>query len=461
MILRSYRQIVKQVLACLIVLSFSLVHAFAQNVNKADVQEIIIKLTNTLNDQYPFPEFSLQYQNALLKNEHNGKYNNLTEQQLAEQLTTDLQQIHKDVHLHVVRNESQYKNLTSPEAASSNQASELEQLQRQNYGFKTVDLDPFSSVAYINIPGPFYATQESFDMAAAAMNMAAYSKYVILDVRTNGGGSGQMGRFLASYFYNAGEEQFYLNGFYKDRSMDEQEWTYAYVPGKRNPVAKVYILISPNTGSAAEGFAYAMQKLHRATIVGEASAGAGIAGSFQPLKHNLVVFLPFKMVVAPNTQVGWEGTGVVPDSVTTGKDALTETRQFIWQDILKNSADSNLKASVAWQLEDSKPSINSKSGLLKRYADFTGKYDETHFVVARQGRFIWQIAERGKSNREFEMREVKPDVFTIIDLNKTYGTNSTRLYINRTADGKLNNLKEKILLPNGTVYTDPRIFQHR
>ncbi|KQM74837.1 hypothetical protein ASE74_02330 [Pedobacter sp. Leaf216] len=122
------------------------------------------------------------------------------------------------------------------------------------------------------------------------MNTAAYSQYVIIDVRANGGGILQMGRFLASYFFAAGDEKFYLNGFYKDRTHDEQEWTYSFVPGRRNVNGKVFILISPNTGSAAEGFAYAMQKMHRATIIGEASAGAGIAGSYIPLKNNLVAF---------------------------------------------------------------------------------------------------------------------------------------------------------------------------
>ncbi|WP_255501619.1 hypothetical protein [Olivibacter sp. SDN3] len=34
-------------------------------------------------------------------------------------------------------------------------------------------------------------------------------------------------------------EQFYLNDFHKDRKFDEQEWTCSFVPGRRNPDAKV------------------------------------------------------------------------------------------------------------------------------------------------------------------------------------------------------------------------------
>jgi hypothetical protein len=168
--------VIKYVLSTTIILSFCPILVYAQSVNKADVREIVENLTTVLIDRYPFPEISVQYQNALLKNEHDGKYLNLAEQKLADQLTADLQQVHKDVHLHVLWDESQYKSLTSPSEVSGNSALELEQLQRQDYGFKNVDLDPLSSVAYINIPGGFHATQEAFDMAAAAMNMAAYSK---------------------------------------------------------------------------------------------------------------------------------------------------------------------------------------------------------------------------------------------------------------------------------------------
>ena len=135
-------------------------------------------------------------------------------------------------------------------------------------------------------------------------------------MRDNPGGSGTVGRLFGSYFYPAGDEEFYLNGFHKDRSTDEQEWTYVYVPGRRIPDAKLYILVNAHTASAAEGFAYAMQKLKRATIIGQTTAGAGIAGEFVELGHGLRMFLPVKMVVAPHTQQGWEGTGVVPDVAT-------------------------------------------------------------------------------------------------------------------------------------------------
>jgi len=304
----------------------------AQIIADNDAHEIAHALASKLEEVYPFPDLSAKYKAALLQNEANGNYRGLSEDSLAKRLTSDLRQVHKDVHLRVMRNEETYKRLTQPRRESQQSDPEHPRMLKQNYGFKKVEVDGETSTAYIDIPGPFWGNQEAFEMAAAAMNMAAYSRYVILDIRHNPGGTGHMGRFLASYFYPAGEEKFYLNGFYKDRKMDEQEWTYSYVPGRRNPNAKVYILIGPGTGSASEGFAYAMQKLGRATLVGDTTAGAGIAGTFVPLKNNLIAFVPFKMVIGPNSNEGWEGVGVIPDVKTETQDALTVTRELIEKD---------------------------------------------------------------------------------------------------------------------------------
>ena len=431
----------------------------AQQVSNADAHEAVTKLANLLTEQYPFPELSAQYKAALLKNDAAGKYNGLTQQALAEKITADLQKTHKDVHLHVFVDEKRYAQMTGGPRehgeGGGRRDSELDELRKGNYGFKNVDIDGVTSTAYINIPGPFYGTQESFEMAASAMNMAAYSRSVILDIRSNGGGTGQMGRFLASYFYEAGQEQYYLNGFYKDRSHDEQEWTYSYVPGKRLPNAKVYILVGRGTGSAAEGFAYAMQKLKRATIVGDTTAGAGIAGTFMALKSNLLVFLPFKMVVAPNSLVGWEGTGVIPD-VTTGKeDALVATRRMILADIVKTYGSSPEGEAAQWQLEDSATHAIASSA---KYAALIGKYNNNVSITADGDELKWNKAEPGKAVLTCVIREVKPNVLVIVDLNKNIGTFASRAYLEFDESGKLKGITRKTLMANGTIYTSPQMF---
>jgi hypothetical protein len=428
-------------------LLFSNLQSFAQTVNDADRHEVVTNLANRLVDVYPFPQISAKYKEALLKNEAEGRYNNLTEQELASRLTEDLRKTHKDVHLRVSRSVANGPRGSRPQGNSD---------AKSNYGFKKVEIDGTTSTAYVDIPGPFLGSQEAFEMAAASMNMCAYSKYIILDIRHNPGGTGQMGRFLASYFYNPGREQFYLNGFYKDRKRDEQEWTYAYTPGKHMPDAKVYILTGRGTGSASEGFAYAMQKLKRATIVGDTSAGAGIAGGNVQLGSNLQAFIPIKMVVGPNDNVGWEGTGILPD-VTTGKeDALAATRKLILQDILTTSTDTLQKAAAQWTLDNDRIAANAALNMKSKYGELVGKYTGNVTITYQKGNLLWNRVEPGKPVESYTIKEVKPDVLVITGLNDNIGPNVSRIYVNRDTKGNIESLIRKTLLGNGSISESPQ-----
>jgi hypothetical protein len=431
-----------RVLCAAIVLLLSNLPSFAQTVSDADRHTVVTKLTDRLVAVYPFPEISAKYKEALLKYEADGRYNNLSEAELASKLTEDLRKTHKDVHLRVSRSVNNGPRGVRPQGNSD---------AKSNYGFKKVEIDGATSTAYVDIPGPFLGSQEAFEMAAASMAMSAYSKYIILDVRHNPGGTGQMGRFLASYFYNPGREQFYLNGFYKDRKQDEQEWTYAYTPGKHMPDAKVYILTGRGTGSASEGFAYAMQKLKRATIVGDTSAGAGIAGGNVQLGSNLQAFIPIKMVVGPNDNVGWEGIGVIPDVQTGKDDALAATRKLILKDIVQNSADTLQKAAAQWIIDDEGVAANAAVNMKAKYGELVGKYTSNITITQDKGNLQWNRVEPGKPVESYTLKEVKPDVLVIIGLNANIAPNVSRVYINRDAKGKPESLTRKTLLGNGSI----------
>ncbi|PUZ22153.1 hypothetical protein DCM91_15665 [Chitinophaga costaii] len=435
--------------------------AQAQTVSNDDASRIVKALTDQLTDQYPFPEISAQYKAALLKNEAAGQYFQLSEAALGNKLTADLQATHKDVHLHVWRDTDRYKALVAPHEHHRGNAAdfdaELEADRRGGYGYQRVELDAATSTAYINIPGGFKSSQEAFEMAASAMGMAAYSQHIVIDLRHNGGGSGQMGRFLASYFYEPGNEQFYLNGFYKDRSKDIQEWTYPFVPGHHMPHAKLYVLVDHNTASASEGFAYAIQQLHRGTIVGDTTAGAGIAGGFHALGNNLIVFLPVKMVTAPNSTVGWEGTGVIPDVTSTGPAAWDAAKRLILKDIMADTTDHVGQAAAQWRLEDDSSTSLEGDVLKKKYAALVGTYNkgEVTITAVKEG-LQWNRFENGKAPQHYALREVKPDVITILEMNKEYGgPTCSRIYLQRDAAGHIESLIRKTIMTAGTIYTSP------
>jgi C-terminal processing protease CtpA/Prc len=88
--------------------------------------------------------------------------------------------------------------------------------------------------------------------------------------------------------------------------------------------AKVFVLTSGATASAAEHMTLALKRTHRATIVGEATAGAGNYGGMERIGDRFAAFIPVGRTFDPDTGKGWEGTGIDPDVAVPADKALAE-----------------------------------------------------------------------------------------------------------------------------------------
>ncbi|SEW57244.1 N-terminal domain of Peptidase_S41 [Chitinophaga arvensicola] len=423
----------------------------AQQVSSKEVHAIVQKICMELENRYPFPDISKRYADMLKANEKT--YQHLNADLLASRLTQDLQKVHKDVHLNIY---VQQPPAEPSEAEGNQEEKETAQLQKNGYGFKSVELDNVKSVAYISIPYGFNCTQEGFEMAGHAMSMAAYSKYIIIDVRGDGGGAGGMGHFLASYFFNPGEEVLYLNGFEKDRKQEKQEYTFGYVPGRRLTNSKLFILTDRGTASACEGFAYAMQKLGKATIVGDTTAGAGIAGIGVSLERNLEMFLPVKMLVAPGTEVGWEGTGVIPDVACSSSMARSTAMQLIDKRFL---ADAGLKnpALKKWLMEDS---AYMNSNIIPDKATeklLVGSYEQENVQevsIASTDTSLVLTARHDGKDYAYSLNLLSKDVYVLGKPGaKKEGPLSTRVYVHKDVNGAVDYLELKVLTPGGDIQT--------
>jgi hypothetical protein len=109
-----------------------------------------------------------------------------------------------------------------------------------------------------------------------------------------------------------------------NRSTGEalDRWTLATVPGPRRPDVPLYVLTSRGTVSAGEDFAFVLQSLGRATVVGERTAGAGHNNAFIESGHGFVTSISFTRVSDPRTGKEWERVGVRPDVATPPAEAL-------------------------------------------------------------------------------------------------------------------------------------------
>jgi C-terminal processing protease CtpA/Prc len=86
--------------------------------------------------------------------------------------------------------------------------------------------------------------------------------------------------------------------------------------------AKIYLLVSNATVSAAEHFALAMKSTGRATLIGEATGGANHFGGPVPLNDHFAVWLPIGRTYDIKTGKDWEGDGVAPDIAVDPTQAL-------------------------------------------------------------------------------------------------------------------------------------------
>jgi C-terminal processing protease CtpA/Prc len=84
----------------------------------------------------------------------------------------------------------------------------------------------------------------------------------------------------------------------------------------------VYILTSKRTFSAAEAFAYDLQALKRATVVGEPTGGGAHPFQYRRVRPHFVLSLAEARSLNPITKQNWQGVGVQPDVLVPAENAF-------------------------------------------------------------------------------------------------------------------------------------------
>ena len=160
------------------------------------------------------------------------------------------------------------------------------------------------------------------DLLPAAFTFVSNTQALIIDLRGNGGG--MLSNYVSSYLLP--EDSIHLNTiFWNDRT--DSIYTYRTLKGPRYLGKPVYLLTDKGTFSSAEEFAYDLQALKRATIVGEATGGGANPGGLVPVYTfrdgtQLDMYISFAHVENPITKTNWEGKGVQPDVVVNPKEGL-------------------------------------------------------------------------------------------------------------------------------------------
>jgi hypothetical protein len=293
-------------------------------------REVAEALAKELTANFVYAEDGKTYADVLRSNAAAGRYDKGTRQELADRMTEDLQAVKKDGHLHVAVAE---EGAGGPSGGGPRVPKNWPPLIQS-----AKEIAP--GIAYIRFTA-FMSTEEEVAAVAKFMSDHKDAKTFIFDLRNHHGGRlGEMDVIFPYLFaaktplvtlemrrsiFDANGSPFgnaqTLEVVKDDRYMRATHYAH---PGEATPArdAKVYLLTSNRTASAAEHFSLAMKSSGRATLIGEATAGANHFGGMTEVGKNFAAFVPVGRTFDIKSGKDWEGDRVAPDIAVDPTQAL-------------------------------------------------------------------------------------------------------------------------------------------
>lgn len=307
-------------------------------------REIVQATASAYADGYVFADKGRLIANQVRRRFNAGSFNSIDQPEpFAAALTRAVRDAVPDRHIEILPPEPHAAGSSAPAQSQAEQLSWVDRLRRRNYDFVRVERLP-GNVGLLQL-NSFPPPEIASESAAAAMIFLKHSDALIIDLRDNGGGTGDMVRFLASYFFPV---QTRLSRTFRRAGNPQVTYdtTLMTVPGERMPTIDLFILTSGRTFSAAEAFAFALQQQGRADVVGEKTGGGGNAGDYIELGHGFRAFVPDIHVSSPIDDSSWEGRGVQPDISAPAAESLTVAHREALRRLLAKTADSSMRESL-------------------------------------------------------------------------------------------------------------------
>jgi len=310
--------------------------------------EVVQQIAGLLEEKFVFPDIGKRVADHL-RQWLDDKKPLLSPPELADVLNETFTSLTHDSHLHI--------NYDPRQASGGDNTEELmrrhfEQALRNNFGFLKVERLA-GNIGYLQIQ-EFSPPEPAMILASGAMAFVANTQGLIFDIRGHKGGTPEMVQLLISYLVNSKPQP--LTGIYsRETGQTEAYFTLEEIPGKRMGDVPVYIVVDGETHSAAEAFAYDLQALKRATIIGTRTRGGAHLVDFIPLQSMYVLMLPVARAINPITNSNWQGTGVIPDIEVTDQDPLLIAHHRMLNELLKSVKDSEEKEFLQAELKTLTP----------------------------------------------------------------------------------------------------------
>lgn len=317
--------------------------AEAQTVSKTDMSSAIKKMTMLIRARYVYADKGEAIAGHLQTAYKAGRYSDIKDWKAFADLTTKIiQDFSHDGHMYVrydpTRSRELQLSLNNKDVpgeddklvekeAVANKGEESAKhgpdpffygpmAADHNYGFERISISK-DNVGYLHLT-EINISRESLPTLYAAMTFVSKTRALVIDLRNNGGGGSDTGAVFESYFL---PEKMPLLTFSSRNGRQFTDSTVSWLKEKHYD-RPVFILVNNKTASAAEAFAFVMQKTKRATIIGKPSAGAANMNIWLPVNEHIFISISESAPVWPGTTESWEHQGIQPDHISESEEDI-------------------------------------------------------------------------------------------------------------------------------------------
>ena len=382
---------------------------FAQNNQPPKIDslvktEVVSSICNSLTNNYVFPDKAKIMSDFLRQQNQNTTFSTITNpNQFANEIQKKLRSVNKDNHLRIEYNPQLEKDilkfLATKKGATAILDDDIKKDEKQNFYFKKVEILP-SNIGYIEFTNFAVPNPSARKTINSVMQFIAHTDGLIIDLRNNFGGNGEMLGEILSYF-------FALRTFTgKTYNRIENKWTDSYVENKREITnglkleMPLYILTSNRTFSAAESFAYTLQSLKKAVIIGNTSRGGSHATRSFSIGNGFVAFIPYLRGENVTTKTDWEGVGVVPDIKTEDNNCILTAQNYFLNQKLLTEKDEKEKRKINWQINFNKSKSSAVILNSSETTTFIGRFQEFEVSILEN-----QLMFRGTNQKNSNPRK--------------------------------------------------------
>lgn len=378
-------------------------------------KQTIDDLSALLPERYAYKEIGQRLQQLLQRNLKAGKYDAYTSpQDFSVAVTNDLRSLNSDRHLALDYNPEVQTPNANPTPTPSpltpeERARRASEFNRQmNFGFKNVQFLN-GNIGYLKFDYFDSFLDYSRPVVDASLGFFKNSDALIIDLRENGGGSGEMVNYIAGFFF----KERTLVGTSYNRLDDTTTEEFINPQPKDKQLSKVdlYILTSKSTISAAEALAYHLKYLRNAKIIGETSAGAANPGRVRRFNNLFTAFIPNRHGKSVVTGTNWEGTGVPVDIASPAEDALRIARIDALKKLQQQATEPLQQKRFANYITYLERTTREKNLPEKTLRQYVGEYQGGRIVALKNGKLHYVRVTEGSGELHF----ISGDLFMLAE----------------------------------------------